>query len=74
VFSLAHSILQLFDSVLDRYEAATFNHHPAMAPKSRAIPIDEWERHKDVIRDLFGQKNLAEVIEEMKRSHDFDAT
>lgn len=45
-----------------------------MAPKSRAIPIEEWERHKDVIRDLFAQKYLAEVIEEMKREHDFDAT
>jgi len=45
-----------------------------MASKNRAIPIEEWERHKDAIRGLFAQKNLAEVIEEMKRRHDFDAT
>jgi hypothetical protein len=45
-----------------------------MTPKSRAIPIEEWERHKDVIRGLFAQKNLVEVIEEMKQKYDFDAT
>jgi hypothetical protein len=73
VVSLAQSILQLFDSVPDT-RLQLPNHYSIMASKNRAIPIEEWERHKDAIRGLFAQKNLAEVIEEMKRRHDFDAT
>jgi hypothetical protein len=72
VVSLAHSILQL--SIRNLIPGVTSNHYSAMAPKSRAIPTEEWERHKDVIRDLFAQKNLVEVIEEMKQKYDFDAT
>jgi hypothetical protein len=73
VVSLAQSILQLSDSVPDtRLQLPTTIQQ--MAPKSRAIPIEEWERHKDAIRGLFAQKGLAEVIEEMKQRHDFDAT
>jgi hypothetical protein len=45
-----------------------------MVFKSRAIPKEEWERHKEVIKDLFAQKNLVEVIEEMKQGYRFDAT
>jgi len=45
-----------------------------MASRSRAIPAKEWERHKETITGLFAQEHLAEVIEEMKRKYNFDAT
>jgi hypothetical protein len=45
-----------------------------MASRSRAILAEEWERHKEVIKGLFAQKQLAEVIEEMKQKHNFHAT
>jgi hypothetical protein len=45
-----------------------------MASRSCAIPAEEWERHKETIKGLFAQKHLAEVIEEMKRKYNFDAT
>jgi hypothetical protein len=61
-------------SIWNQMTGCNSNHYSAMAPKSRAIPIEEWERHKDAIKGLFAQKNLAEVVEEMKRRYDFDAT
>lgn len=57
-----------------RYQAATPYHCLAMASRSRAIPAEEWERHKEAIKGLFAQKYLAEVIEEMKQKYNFDAT
>jgi hypothetical protein len=45
-----------------------------MAPKRHTIPAEEWKRHKNTIKGLFARKPLAEVIEEMKQKHDFDAT
>ncbi|KAN0094104.1 ankyrin [Hyaloscypha variabilis] len=45
-----------------------------MAPKSCAIPVEEWERHKEAIKGLFAQKPLAEVIQEMKRKYNFEAS
>jgi hypothetical protein len=45
-----------------------------MAPKSHAIPAEKWESHKETIKGLFARKPLAEVIEEMKQKHGFDAT
>ena len=45
-----------------------------MAPRNRAIPAEEWERHKRVIKGLFAQKHLIEVIEEMKQKYNFEAT
>jgi hypothetical protein len=45
-----------------------------MASRSRAIPAEEWERYKETIKGLFGQKHLPEVIEEMKQKYNFDAT
>lgn len=45
-----------------------------MAPRSRKIPAEEWERHKETIKGLFADKYLAEVITEMKQQHNFHAT
>ncbi|PMD63137.1 ankyrin [Hyaloscypha bicolor E] len=45
-----------------------------MAPRKRAIPAEEWERHREVIKGLFAQKPLIEVIEEMKQKYNFEAT
>jgi hypothetical protein len=45
-----------------------------MAPRNRTIPAEEWERHREVIKGLFVQKFLAEVIEEMKQKYNFEAT
>jgi hypothetical protein len=45
-----------------------------MAPRHRAIPAEEWERHRNVIKSLFDQKPLIEVIEEMKQTYNFEAT
>ena len=45
-----------------------------MTPKSCAIPVEEWERHKEAIKSLFAQKALAEVIEEMKLKYNFNAS
>jgi hypothetical protein len=45
-----------------------------MAPKSCAISVEEWERHKEAIKGLFAQKPLAEVIQEMKRKYNFEAS
>jgi hypothetical protein len=45
-----------------------------MAPRDRAIPAEEWERHREVIKGLFAQKLLVEVIEEMKQKYNFEAT
>jgi hypothetical protein len=45
-----------------------------MVSRSRAIPVEEWERNKETIKDLFARKRLTQVIEEMKREHNFDAT
>jgi Clr5 domain len=57
-----------------RYQAATPYHYSAMAPRKRAIPAEEWERHREVIKGLFAQKPLIEVIEEMKQKYNFEAT
>jgi hypothetical protein len=45
-----------------------------MASRRRAIPVEEWERNKEIIQDLFAKKRLIEVIEEMKQEHNFYAT
>jgi Clr5 domain len=47
-----------------------------MASRCRGtpIPVEEWERNKETIKALFAKKRLTEVIEEMKKEHNFEAT
>jgi hypothetical protein len=64
----------LFSYVVIRCKVVTLCRFLAMVSRSRAIPVEEWERNKETIKDLFARKRLTQVIEEMKREHNFDAT
>jgi hypothetical protein len=40
------------------------------------LPIDQWTKHRDAIKDLYidQDKTLNEVVDTMKREHGFQAT
>lgn len=44
-----------------------------MSSTTRKIPPSEWERHRDIIVELYRQKPLKEVRAEMQDQHDFSA-
>lgn len=51
---------------------------PDLPPSYRAsrIPADQWTKHQDTIKSLYidREKTLGEVVEIMKREHNFYAT
>jgi hypothetical protein len=74
-FNFSEIILRiLFSYILIRCKPVTLCRLLAMASRSRTITAEEWERNKEIIKDLFARKRLTEVIEEMKKEHNFDAT
>lgn len=44
-----------------------------MNSTARKIPPSEWERHKDSIVEMYRQKPLKAVREEMHNLHGFEA-
>jgi hypothetical protein len=42
-----------------------------MTSKSRVIPSEEWESHKETIRHLFAQNTLTAVMKQMEEEHSF---